>query len=286
MSHRIAASAGLSISDFVQQIKTNANVGDDFASDDNELDLIVRTQIRQALTFIERNHSFRYMKEIETVSPPSTQYEFWTHYHWKKIELVHLYQTSTGNLIHTLARRPVEMIAKPWFSTAIVGDPAFYVLEGSTGRPNSESPAAARAGDIDTTIPVVAGYWAPDLYRELIELFPLPSSSDFHIIIRGFAFKVPDCSSANDSANHWLLDFAEDTVEAKVMMGLAGPLHTPEFKRDYTDQFTLGLKTLINLDEEPLSEDEVFEMQYKGEPAQDYVGIDSAYPPSFNGGFD
>ena len=286
MSHRIASSAGLSISDFVQQIKTNANVGDDFASDDNELDLIVRAQLRQALSFIERNHSFRYMKEIETVSPPSTQYQFWTHYHWKKIELVHLYQTSTGNLIHTLARRPVEMIAKPWFGAAITGDPAFYVLEGSTGRPNAGTPVAAREGQIDTAIPVVSGYWAPDLYRELIELFPLPSSSDFHIVIRGFAFKIPDCSGENDSAKHWLMDFAEDTVEARVMMGLAGPLQMPELKRDYADQFTLGLKTLINLDEEPLSEDETFAMQYRGEPAEDYVGLDSAYPQGMNGSFD
>ncbi len=286
MSHRITPSAGLSISDFVQQIKTNANIGDDYASDDNDLDLIVRTQIRQALSFVERNHSFRYMKEVETVSPPATQYEFWTHYHWKKIELIHLFQTSTGVLIHTLARRPVEMISKPWFGAAIVGDPTFYVLEGSTGRPNAESPAEARAGNINSTTPVTSGYWAPDLYRELIELFPLPSSTDFHIIIRGYAFKIPDCSAANDSGNHWLLDFAEDTIEAKVMMGLAGPLKMPELKRDYADQFTLGLKTLVSLDEEPLSEDETFEQIYNGEPDQDYVDINSMYPRGFNGSFD
>ncbi len=286
MSHRIATSAGLSISDFVQQIKTNAGIGDDFESDDNELDLIVRTQVRQALTFFERNHYFRYMKEVETISPPSTQYQFWTHYHWKKIELVHLYQTSTGNLIHTLAYRPVEMIPKPWFSTAIIGDPTFYVMEGSTGRPNATSMSEARLGNINTTTPVVAGYWAPDLYRSLIELFPIPSSSDYHIVIRGFAFKVPDCSSANDAGTHWLLDFAEDAVEAKVMMGLAGPLKTPEFKRDYAEQFTLGLQTLVSLDEDPLSEDEVFEMAYNGEAEPKYVGVDSGYPQGFNGSFD
>jgi len=286
MSHRIASAGGLSISDFVQQIKTNANIGDDFASDDNDLDLIVRSRLRQALSFFERNHFFRYMKEVETISPPSTQYEFWTHYHWKKIELVHLYQTSTGNLIHTLAYRPIEMIPKPWFSTEITGEPTFYVLQGGTGRPNAETPAAARNGQIDATTPVVDGYWAPDLYRALIELFPLPSSSDFHIIVRGFAFKIPDCSAENDAGNHWLLDFAEDAVEALVMMGLAGPLRMPKLKQDYSDQFTLGLKTLVDLDGEPMSEDESFAMEYNGEPTEDYVGLDSGYPPGYNGGFD
>ena len=283
MPHQLASSPGLSISDFVQHIKANANVGDLFFSDEDSQDLIIRNKLRQALLVLERNHYFRYMKETETLSPPSTQFEFWTQYHWKKIDGIDLFVRSTGQYVHTLANRTIEAIPKPWLdATNTVDYPTYFVLDGMMGRPNAVDADEARAGNISAVTPVIEGYWAPDLYRQRLLIYPLPSATDLDLVIRGYTMTVASTLAANDNAHHWLLDFAEDVVEAKVMLDLAGPFMTPEMKRDYSDQFTIGLQTLLDTDEDPISEDDQYSMEYHGEVVA-FEDDDASYPLGFRG---
>lgn len=287
--------AGTTFKDFVEQIRSVINVGaayDSTAEDYNSLDTLIRKKVYQAVNFLERNFQWRYMNHGEVLTPQGNG-TLYSATPWKKIDTIQLFDATTQTFIHKLDYKQRSELPESWLNRAVTGTPV-AVTFGSVVAPNAASRTAALSGNIDPTNPVSTAnpqYWGPKLFRQVWQLWPAPATvSDFYVQAYGWRYMPLDPSvdqteaQANrDNTLHWLLDFANEVVEAKTILLLEGSIKM-NLRRDYQQEYQEGLAALVR-EEEGFFEGDSISMEYDGEN-DSYGGVKSHYPDSKLGGFD
>ena len=164
---------------------------------------LITTKVRQAVQFLERNFTLKYMEEAEvhTLASANRRSTFITD-RMKELKFIEVHDPDTGKIVSLIKQFSLTELTVKDLTGGLdeKGPPTQADLAGITPHP---------LGGDDRVIN--------------IDLYPL-AEKDYDLTLKFFAFSVwPPPNNF-----HWLLDYAEDLLEAQTILMLGPALRDQE----------------------------------------------------------